>query len=579
MICFFNNLKTRTKILSGFILLAVITALVGLSSVVIIEGISANLDSIYEDRMLPNAMIGDIQMNQADARFEVNQIIFKALSGDIQPSDIQASKEKIGKLTETNNGLIEQYNGTEQSEAEKALIDSFLSASGEYRGFRDEVYSLLEQGKYEEAIQINQSAASKREEAEQLLKELKDMNGKLGGELKERSDAYVGRGKAIATVATATSVVLAIAIGLVIAKSIVSGLKAGVLHSEKLAAGDFSNSLEEKYISRKDEIGDLSKSFELMTQNLKGLIATVSENSMDVSSSSEELSATVEEINGQVQSVGSATQEIAAGMEETSAAIEEIGASGYQISSLSNALVEDAVHGNESAVEISRRAEDMKAGAETSKREAYATYVERQREIQHSIEKSAVVGEIKVMSDSIQAISEQINLLALNAAIEAARAGEYGKGFAVVADEIRKLAEASTSTVDQINSMVGEVNTAFEELSNGSEKLLAFIDTKVIADYDTLVEVGEKYLEDANFVKTSMDTFNRRASEINESISQINESIESVSSAVEEATASSMEISNNMEEVTRAIDEVSKVAESQAELSEGLNMNMSKFTV
>lgn len=579
MISSFNNLKTRTKIVSGFILLAVITAVVGVYSVSTIEGISANLDSIYEERMIPNAIIGEVQTNQADARFEVSQIIFKALSGNIQPSDIQASKEKIGKLAETNNGLIEQYNNTDHSEAEIELLDSFLNTNGEYREFRDEVYSLLEQGKYDEAIKLNQEAASKRESAEQILRDLKELNGKLGGELKEKSDAHAARGRAIAVSATGVSIILAVAIGFVISRSIVSGLKAGVEHSEKLANGDFSSSIDEKYVSRKDEIGELSKSFELMTQNLKGLIMTISENSMDVSSSSEELSATVEEINGQVQSVGSATQEIAAGMEQTSAAIEEIGASGYQISSLSSALVEDAVHGNENAIEISRRAEDMKSNAETSKKEAYSIYIERQKEIKNSIEKSAVVGEIKVMSDSIQAISEQINLLALNAAIEAARAGEYGKGFAVVADEIRKLAEASTSTVDQINSMVGEVNTAFNELSNGSEKLLEFIDNKVIADYDTLAEVGEKYLEDATFVKNSMDTFNRRASEINESISQINESIESVSSAVEEATASSMEISNNMTEVTRSIDEVSKVAESQAELSEGLNMNMSKFTV
>lgn len=579
MMRFFNNLKTRTKILSGFILLAIITAMVGVSSVVIIEGISSNLDSIYEDRMLPNAMIGEIQVKQADSRFEVSQIISKGLSGDIKPSDIQESKERIEELVDANNSLIEEYNGMEHSVAEAELLEGFVSANSEYRGYRDEIYSLIEQGKYQDAVRTNEEAASKREESEQKLRELKELNGKLGGELKEKSDAYASRGRTIALSTAVASVALAIAIGLVIAKSIVSGLKAGVLQSEKLAAGDFSTSLEDKYTSRKDEIGDLSRSFETMTQNLKGLIKTISENSMDVSSSSEELSATVEEINGQVQSVGSATQEIAAGMEETSAAIEEIGASGYQISSLSNALVEDAVHGNENALEIARRAEDMKHNAETSKKEAYSTYVERQREIKSSIEKSAVVEEIKVMSDSIQAISEQINLLALNAAIEAARAGEYGKGFAVVADEIRKLAEASTNTVDQINSMVGEVNTAFKELSNGSEKLLAFIDTKVIADYDTLVEVGEKYLEDSNFVKSSMDTFNRRASEINESIGQINESIESVSSAVEEATASSMEISNNMEEVTRAIDEVSKVAESQAELSEGLTMNTSKFKV
>lgn len=381
MISFFNNLKTRTKIVSGFILLSILTALVGVSSIVTIEGISSNLDSIYEDRMVPNAMIGEIQMNQADAKFEVSQIISKALSGSIKPSDIQDSKEMISSLSEANNKLVEQYRNTNQSEAEIALLDQFVDSNGEYRGFRDEVYGLLEQAKYEEAVKLNQEATSKREEADQLLKDLKAMNGELGSKLKGESDAYASRGRSIAVAITGVSVLVGIAIALLIAKSIVSGLQAGVAHSKKLANGDFSSSLDEKYTSRKDEIGDLSKSFELMTDNLKGLISTISENSMDVSSSSEELSATVEEINGQVQSVNSATQEIAAGMEETSAAIEEIGASGYQISSLSNALVEDAVLGNDNALQIAKRAENMKTNAEMSKREAYSNYTERDKEL------------------------------------------------------------------------------------------------------------------------------------------------------------------------------------------------------
>ena len=203
--------------------------------------------------------------------------------------------------------------------------------------------------------------------------------------------------------------------------------------------------------------------------------------------------------------------------------------------------------------------------------------MKRQEQIKNSIEKGKVVAEIKVMSDSIQTISEQINLLALNAAIEAARAGEHGRGFAVVADEVRKLAEASTKTVGQINSLVGQVNIAFSDLSMNSQGLLDFIDSKVISDYDTLVSTGEQYLKDAEFVRKSMDAFQNRASEINTSISQVNEAIESVASAIQEATASSLEITNNVDEVTKAIDEVSKVAVAQAEMSEDLNLNVSKF--
>ncbi len=340
--------------------------------------------------------------------------------------------------------------------------------------------------------------------------------------------------------------------------------------------GDFSRQVT---FTEQDEIGEIGRAFTAMSDKLKHLLQEVNVNSAQVTSSAQELSATVEEINAQVQNVTTATQEIAAGMEETSAAIEQVSSSSAEIMDFASVLMSDAQAGNSNAEQIAERATAMKDNAVLSKNEATDIYRKRLEGIQGSLERAKVVEEIIVMSDTIQKISEQTNLLALNAAIEAARAGEHGKGFAVVAEEVRKLAVESNSTVDKINKLVLEVNEAFNDVAENSQGLLDFIDSKVIADYNTLVETGEQYLADSEFVSTTMRQFDKRASEISTSITQVNASIEAVASAIEEATASSLEITNNVEEVSGAVESVANVSINQAELAENLNEHVNRFKV
>jgi len=352
--------------------------------------------------------------------------------------------------------------------------------------------------------------------------------------------------------------------------SIIKPLNKLKTEMEYAGNGDFSRDYQ---VKGEDEIADIGNSYLKMTEKLKELFEAISNGSMDVSASSEELSATVEAIDAQVITVNTATQEIAAGMEET-AAIEEINATGLQILDYANGLLKDANKGKEEALEVYSRANKMKTNAEKSKDEIDKTYMVRETGIKEALKKAEVIKEIKVMAETIQTIAEQTNLLALNAAIEAARAGEHGKGFAVVADEVRKLAEESTNTVVQINKMVADVNIAFDDVADNSESLLEFIDTKIIPDYEVLVETGKQYLVDSELSSNMMNKVNEQSSDVNRSIT---EALESVSSAVEEVTANSMDISSQTDEVTKVIGEVADVATTQAQLSEELNLNINEF--
>ncbi len=571
-----NNIRTSAKILTGFILVAVITGVVGITGIVVSNGINSDLNDLYENRLLPNAVLGEIQVNQASNRFQVNDLLYRAQLGNASQVVTQV-RENLKNTSSRNDELRAIYEAGDLSPEERQLWDALMEANNEYRVLRNEVITLAEQGRFDAAIRKNQEAATSRELTEQRLAELKELNNRIADEHKTASNADARTGMILAIVLTAISILLAVGLGLLISSSIVRGLKKTVLQAELLAAGDFSRRLDDKVLARKDEIGELAVAFDTMSSQLKDLIRKISNNSMEVSSSSEELSATVEEVNAQVQTVSTATMEISAGMEETSAAVEEISSSGHQILSSSQRLVEEAKSGDASAREITERALALKEGAESSRKEAHEQYLKRQQQIRESLERARVIEEIRVMSDSIQSIADQINLLALNAAIEAARAGEHGRGFAVVADEVRKLAEESSGAVSEINGLVAQVNRAFGEVSENSQGLLSFIDNKVIADYDTLVKTGQQYLEDAQFVRRTMDSFNHLSGDIGAAIGQINQAIESVSSAVTQAAAGSADIAENIAEVSRAVEEVSGVATTQARLAEDLNTAASGF--
>ena len=196
------------------------------------------------------------------------------------------------------------------------------------------------------------------------------------------------------------------------------------------------------------------------------------------------------------------------------------------------------------------------------------------------------IGEVKKASEDISgitdlilSISSQTKLLALNASIEAARAGEHGKGFAVVANEIRKLAEQSKDTVQNIQKVTKEVTDAVSDLSSDAEQLLAYVSEDVAENLENSLIIADTYNNDASSVDDMINDYSAISEELLASIEGIIHSIEDVSTATNEGAIGTTEMAKNASNMVGNAKEVQAAIEDAKEIAETVEKVISLFKV
>lgn len=210
---------------------------------------------------------------------------------------------------------------------------------------------------------------------------------------------------------------------------------------------------------------------------------------------------------------------------------------------------------------------------------AVMLYEKTKSDLEKAILEGHKVKEIDALTDEILSISSQTNLLALNASIEAARAGEAGKGFAVVADEISQLAEHSKQAVNKIRQITEDVVQNVFFLSQSAEKLLQFMNGKVMGDYKSMTEMAGMYERDAIYYSNISGDLGTASKEISASMEGINQSIETITLLVGEVADYMQRMEQSAENSNKNSRAVLTQTEELFRLSELLNQTVASFKV
>ena len=315
----------------------------------------------------------------------------------------------------------------------------------------------------------------------------------------------VNRAVLIMSALTIVAILLSMILGLVISNMIRNPVHEMLEVANSIADGNLDVDI---HIDMEDEIGDLAKALEKMSNNVNTSVYNINNASHQVALGSMQLSdASVSLSQGATEQAGS-IEELSASIKDISGQINSNSDSATRASVMTNNMMNYVKHGNEQMANMLVAMSDIHNSSNNISRI------------------------IKVIDD----IAFQTNILALNAAVESARAGEQGKGFAVVADEVRSLAARSANAAKETTSMI--------------EEAIAIVDdgTRIArTTADALDKIVEEITEATNLVAEIARVSKEQAigvDEVNQGLSQISEVVQTTSAAAEQTAAASEELSS-----------------------------------
>lgn len=536
------------------------------------------------------------QSSQEISETTVNQLLLlNQISSDFKDIDtiaysmcVSTSREaRADMLVEVENyradieAAIDSYEMTVSTQEEMDTVELLRAKYAEYAGVYDKVADFIGKGNKDKARQIcNAELTITSGRVEEVLATLQTyMEANIDKANASQETVYSSSLVASALTLVCVLVFFVVAVfGSV--RRVVRPVKhvtrqlEGIIQEIESGNGDLTRRIG---IKSHDEIGQLADGINVFLETLQRIMGRIVIDSREMGEIVTSVVNSVGTANSNAYDISAGMEELSATMQEVASAVNTVSANVTRIGEEVDAITKESQEMNAYATDMQNRAEDMKDKAVANKESTSLMIKDIIDTLKAAIEESKSVERVNELTEEILSVSSQTNLLSLNASIEAARAGEAGKGFAVVADEIRKLADSTKETANNIQSINALVTQAVNKLANNSNAIVEYIDETIMPDYDRFVENGEQYRNDATYVNSTMDGFEAKARKLNDIMEKTVNSIRDISTAIEESANSVGNAASSTTILVQNIDTVHAEMETNQNISNRLKDEADRF--
>lgn len=533
-----NNKKRtslKTLILLPVFILGALTIICNVMAINNIRTVNSNAADITDNCMMSVSDLGEIKNDI--------QVIHTLGLSHIIATDLNTMISVVGEIND-NQEELEQKLDEYKKYVQNDDMDTYNSLVSNYNTMKYELgnimaYSAL--GKNEEAYAIANGVVSDSSTAIQKdIEVLSTHANDTASEARERlTSVYISSLVSNGIVIIISAILIIVAIYCVmkyVIKPIIATNKdiRDIIDGIDNGEGDLTKRVR---VISNDEIADLGNGINLFMDKLQEILKLIIENTNYMEN-------VVAEVDGSVVKSNDSASDLSAMTEELSATMQDVGLSVNTINDNADDILKDVEIIATKSDNINQFSKEMKANAEKIESDARYNMVQTGEKVGNildvlnkAIEDSKSVDQVNNLTNDILNISSQTNLLALNASIEAARAGEAGKGFAVVADEIRQLADSSRETANKIQSINSVVVAAVNNLSDNANNLVSYLQQTILPEFQTFVDGGVKYKENASYIENAMDEFVEKTDVLKKNMDEIAHSINTITTVVDDGAA------------------------------------------